>query len=220
MSSNITYNQALNILAEMQRNGELRPDEFAALRNATIGIFGREGYQADNPDMMGRAAAAIPKIKNPEFQALLSRLLTPEEWQEAQNKYKEQAKYISDLKQRVEENKSQIVSLRSQGNNAAADELFNKTAQMENELNLLAPMNQSVYQANQPVQGNFGYAVLGFFIPIVGLILFCVWNSSTPNRGNGLSAGKGALTSVIVGVLIYIIVLVVACSAANSLSSY
>jgi len=48
-----------------------------------------------------------------------------------------------------------------------------------------------------------GYAVLGFFIPIVGLILFLVWTDDHPLRAR--SAGKGALTSVIIGVLLVIL---------------
>ena len=43
---------------------------------------------------------------------------------------------------------------------------------------------------------SFGYAVLGFFFPIVGLILFIVWKDQYPLRSK--SAGKGALISVIV----------------------
>lgn len=40
-----------------------------------------------------------------------------------------------------------------------------------------------------------GYAILGFFFPIVGLILYLVWKDSFPLRAK--SAGKGALISVI-----------------------
>ena len=43
-----------------------------------------------------------------------------------------------------------------------------------------------------------GFAVLGFFIPIVGLILFLVWHDTYPLRAK--SAGKGALISVIIGI--------------------
>ncbi|MBQ7822085.1 MAG: zinc ribbon domain-containing protein [Clostridia bacterium] len=50
---------------------------------------------------------------------------------------------------------------------------------------------------------SFGFALLGFCIPIVGLILYLVWKDSTPLKAK--SAGKGALVSVIVSVVIYII---------------
>lgn len=43
-----------------------------------------------------------------------------------------------------------------------------------------------------------GFAVLGFFFPIVGLILYLVWMDTMPQRAR--SCGKGALISVIVGV--------------------
>ncbi len=56
-----------------------------------------------------------------------------------------------------------------------------------------------------------GYAVLGFFIPIVGLILYLVWKQEFPMRAK--SAGKGALISVIVEVslvvLIYLLIFIV-----------
>lgn len=52
--------------------------------------------------------------------------------------------------------------------------------------------------------GSIGWGILGFFIPIVGLILFLVWNSSKPR--NAKSAGIGALASVIFSVIFYSIV--------------
>lgn len=50
---------------------------------------------------------------------------------------------------------------------------------------------------------SFGYALLGFFIPIVGLILFLIWKDEYPLRAK--STGKGALVSVIVSVVLGII---------------
>lgn len=43
-----------------------------------------------------------------------------------------------------------------------------------------------------------GYATLGFFIPLVGLILFLVWHNEYPLRAK--SAGTGALIGFIVGI--------------------
>ena len=64
---------------------------------------------------------------------------------------------------------------------------------------------------NTPVttadSSSFGYAFLGFCIPIVGLILYLVWKDTTPLRAK--SAGKGALVSVIVSVVIWIIYAVI-----------
>ena len=54
---------------------------------------------------------------------------------------------------------------------------------------------------------SFGWAFLGFCIPIVGLILFLVWKDNTPLRAK--SAGKGALVSVIVSAVCYFIYFVV-----------
>ena len=68
-------------------------------------------------------------------------------------------------------------------------------------------------QQQQPTAGNpfdapsVGYAILGFFIPIVGLILYLVWNAEFPKRAK--SAGKGALISVIVSVVMVVIYYIV-----------
>lgn len=64
---------------------------------------------------------------------------------------------------------------------------------------------------------NIGWAILGFFIPIVGLILYLVWKQDTPLKAK--SAGKGALIGVIVEaclVVLSIILSVVLASIAIS----
>jgi hypothetical protein len=48
-----------------------------------------------------------------------------------------------------------------------------------------------------------GFAVLGFLFPVVGLILFIVWNNSSPKKAK--SCGKGALIGVIVEVVVAIV---------------
>ena len=63
-----------------------------------------------------------------------------------------------------------------------------------------------------------GYAVLGFFIPVVGLILYLMWKDQTPLRAR--SAGKGALISVIVNVALTIIFVIVIVVLSQSGSSY
>ena len=64
---------------------------------------------------------------------------------------------------------------------------------------------------------NGGFATLGFFFPVVGLILFLVWKDQTPLKAR--SAGKGALIGVIVDavvVVVYIILMVVLVNSLNS----
>ena len=51
--------------------------------------------------------------------------------------------------------------------------------------------------------GGFGWALLGFCIPIVGLILWLVWRDNLPLRAK--SVGKGALVSVITTVVLWIL---------------
>lgn len=50
---------------------------------------------------------------------------------------------------------------------------------------------------------SFGWGMLGFCVPIAGLILYLVWKADTPLKAK--SAGMGALVSVISSVVIYII---------------
>lgn len=49
-----------------------------------------------------------------------------------------------------------------------------------------------------------GFAVLSFFFPIVGLILYCVWRDTLPQRAK--SAGVGGLLGFIIGVILTVIV--------------
>ncbi len=67
-------------------------------------------------------------------------------------------------------------------------------------------------QGNNAIQSlndssSFGWALLGFCIPIVGLILYLVWKDNTPLKAK--SAGKGALVSVIVSLIVYVIYAVI-----------
>lgn len=71
-----------------------------------------------------------------------------------------------------------------------------------------APQQQYQQPPVQPVQtgddnGGFGWGLLGFCIPLAGLILFLVWKDTKPN--NGKAAGMGALISVIISVLFYVV---------------
>lgn len=55
--------------------------------------------------------------------------------------------------------------------------------------------------------GSIGWGILGFCIPLVGLILFLVWKDQKPQSAK--AAGMGALISVIIGVVFYILAIVV-----------
>lgn len=72
-----------------------------------------------------------------------------------------------------------------------------------------SPYGQQSYMGQQPADtGSFGWAVLGFFFPIVGLILFLVWKSEKPVSAK--QAGMGALASVISTVVLWILLIVFA----------
>ena len=62
------------------------------------------------------------------------------------------------------------------------------------------------YQNNTPTvvdNGGFGWGLLGCCIPIVGLVLFLVWKDEKPRTAK--AAGIGALVSVIIGILWYVL---------------
>ena len=50
---------------------------------------------------------------------------------------------------------------------------------------------------------SFGFALLGFFVPLAGLIFFLIYESKKPKRAK--SAGKGALIGFITGIMLSII---------------
>ena len=52
--------------------------------------------------------------------------------------------------------------------------------------------------------GSIGWSLLGYCIPLVGLILFLVWKDEKPKSAK--KAGIGALISVILMTLFYVLV--------------
>ncbi len=60
--------------------------------------------------------------------------------------------------------------------------------------------------------GGFLWGLLGFCIPLVGLILFLVWKDTKPKTGK--AAGVGALVSVICGVVFYVLMFIIGLGAA------
>ena len=52
-----------------------------------------------------------------------------------------------------------------------------------------------------------GFAVLSFFFPVVGLILWLVWMNTSPLKAK--SCGKGALIGFISGVVLWLIYAVI-----------
>ena len=58
-------------------------------------------------------------------------------------------------------------------------------------------------EENSDDSGSVGYAILGYFIPIAGLILYIALKDTKPKSAK--MAGKGALISVIVGTVLSIL---------------
>ena len=78
---------------------------------------------------------------------------------------------------------------------------------------ILAAPPQAQQNATAVVEegGTAGWAILSFFFPIVGLILFIVWKDSKPKSSK--AAGKGALIGVIVGAIFAVIWCIVVLSS-------
>lgn len=66
-------------------------------------------------------------------------------------------------------------------------------------------------QNSQGDEASFGYALLSFFIPVVGLVLFIVWNKEYPKRA------KSCLYGIIAGVILWVVFV---CCAASRYSEY
>lgn len=68
---------------------------------------------------------------------------------------------------------------------------------------------------------SLGFAIFGFFIPIVGLILFLIYEEKKPKRAK--SAGKGALigfiTEIVLAIILVILSVVFATSLFNNISN-
>lgn len=52
----------------------------------------------------------------------------------------------------------------------------------------------------------FGWGILGFFIPLVGFLLYIMWRDEKPVAGK--AAGIGTLISIILGFVLSVIILV------------
>ncbi|MBQ4086651.1 MAG: zinc ribbon domain-containing protein [Clostridia bacterium] len=68
---------------------------------------------------------------------------------------------------------------------------------------------RSVPSLKEPTEkdsGGFLWGLLGFFIPMAGLILYLVWKDTLPKRAKAV--GKGALVSTILGIVFFILYLV------------
>lgn len=62
--------------------------------------------------------------------------------------------------------------------------------------------NQSGFTTSNDEKST-AFAILGFFLPLVGLILFCIWEKTYPLKAK--SCGKGALIGVIVHAILSVL---------------
>ncbi|MDR2976815.1 MAG: hypothetical protein LBV19_05825 [Streptococcaceae bacterium] len=66
----------------------------------------------------------------------------------------------------------------------------------------LQALHQGEIQREYETNSYFGWGFLGFLIPLVGLVLFLVWQGDLQNAKKGRAAGQGALVSVIFGLIV------------------
>ncbi len=66
--------------------------------------------------------------------------------------------------------------------------------------------------------GSIGYLFLGFFIPIVGIILYFIWKGLKPKSAK--QAGLGAIINIMLYVLLVIFVLLMAAIIGPSTGAY
>ena len=86
----------------------------------------------------------------------------------------------------------------------------------KNEIKEVNEKTESAKEEVKQVQNNYGtsdssysflWGILGYFIPVVGLILFVIWRETKPKDSK--AAGIGALVSVITNIIFMIIMVIV-----------
>ncbi len=65
--------------------------------------------------------------------------------------------------------------------------------------------------------GSFGWAVLGFFVPLAGLILWIIWKDTRPK--DSIQSRNGFIVGLIVGVIASIIYAVAIAATVASIGS-
>ena len=82
----------------------------------------------------------------------------------------------------------------------------------------LNPMHEQSYIEDKPC---FGFALLGFFIPLIGLILFLIYEGKKPKRAKsaGIGALIGFITEIILSILLAVLYVVFSVSLFNNISS-
>lgn len=73
---------------------------------------------------------------------------------------------------------------------------------------------QTTKEADAP---STGYAILGFLIPIIGLILYLIWKNDYPQRAS--SIGKGAIGGAIFSIIVPILLSIVGVSCLGCIAS-
>ncbi len=68
---------------------------------------------------------------------------------------------------------------------------------------------KSIIQDDEPIGG---LGTLCFFFPVIGLILYLVWQENKPVKSKG--AGKSALWGFCTGIALYILVIIIGAIAA------
>lgn len=114
------------------------------------------------------------------------------------------------------------------GGNSFEDVNYQQTSYVQNQTYYQPYQNNSGYPYYQyptsktnsqypQKKGKFGWAVLGFLLPIVGLILYAIWNGE--RKGDAKMAGIGALVGAGIFIVQLVAFFVIMLLAALSMSS-
>lgn len=63
------------------------------------------------------------------------------------------------------------------------------------------PIQQNVSYTKEEDEPSFGFALLSFFIPIAGLVLYCIWSKEYPMKAK--SCLKGFISSIVLGIVVF-----------------
>jgi len=80
----------------------------------------------------------------------------------------------------------------------------------------MQPTNQNYPNPNPKynTEGNIGYGLLGFCLPLVGLILFLVWKDEKP--ADAKYAGIGALISAVIIPIVWLLIFIIGIIASGA----
>lgn len=63
------------------------------------------------------------------------------------------------------------------------------------------PIQQNISYGREDDESSFGFALLSFFVPIAGIVLYCLWYKEYPLKAK--SCLKGFVSAIVLGVVAF-----------------